>query len=112
MKTSIYIAGKVTGLEPQEVSRKFQLAEDMLKKQDWPIVVNPIKLINNPNEEWHCAMEKCLEALKDCQAIYMLPCSVHSPGAQLELQYAMDNNLLIYYELENVETEGEPEIMK
>ena len=110
MKQSIYVAGKVTGLEYQEVEEKFQAAETMLLEQGWQTVINPIKLINNPTEEWHSAMEKCLNALKDCQAIYMLPCSVDSPGAVIELQFALDNNLDVYYELENLEVE--PEILE
>jgi hypothetical protein len=107
MKKTIYIAGKVTGLEFEEVTQKFAAAENMLIEQGWQKVVNPITLINNPSEEWHSAMEKCLFALKDCQAIYMLPCSVDSPGAKLELQYALDNKLDVYYELENVDVEPE-----
>ncbi|MBA4133370.1 MAG: hypothetical protein C0525_01470 [Flavobacterium sp.] len=109
MKQSIYIAGKVTGLDFEEVTAKFQEAETMLLEQNWKTIVNPIKLINNPAEEWHTAMEKCLAALTNCEAIYMLPCSVDSPGAKLELQFAMDNNIDIYYELENLEVE--PEIL-
>jgi hypothetical protein len=110
MKTSIYVAGKVTGLKYQEVEEKFQAAETMLSNQGWKIVVNPVKLINNPMEEWHAAMEKCLEALTNCEAIYMLACSVDSPGAMLELQHAIDNNIDIYYEEEN--NEDEPEILE
>lgn len=104
---SIYIAGKVTGLPYDEVLAKFNLAETILAK-NWQ-VVNPIKVVNNPQEEWHAAMEKCLAALDQCEAIYMLPCSVDSPGAKIELQYALENKKLIYYELENVEEHGTTE---
>lgn len=98
---SIYIAGKVTGLPYDEVLAKFQLAETLLAKK-WQ-VVNPLKVVDNPQEEWHAAMEKCLAALDQCDAIYMLPCSVDSPGAKIELQYALENNKMVYYELENVQ---------
>lgn len=103
MNQSIYIAGKVTGLDFQEVAQKFAAAENMLIEQGWQKVINPITLVNNPNENWHVAMEKCISALKEAQAIYMLPCSVDSPGAKIELDFAMNNNIDIYYELENDE---------
>lgn len=98
MKDSIYIAGKVTGLPFDEVLNKFESAEQILLSQGWKTVLNPIKIVNNPTEEWHSAMEKCLEALKNAQAIYMLPCSVDSPGAKIELEFAIKYNLDIYCE--------------
>lgn len=103
-KGTIYIAGKVTGVPVAERKEKFAAAEKMLQEQGWR-TVNPLKLVKNPNEEWQAAMDICLANLKLVDAIYMLPCSVHSAGAQLELQLAMDMNKDIYYELENLDTD-------
>lgn len=101
MKT-IYIAGKVTGVPVAERINKFQSAETMLQKRGWK-TINPIKLVTDPSTDWQLAMDICFKALKNCDCIYMLPCSVDSKGAQLELQYAIENNLDIFYELENVD---------
>lgn len=97
MKNTIYIAGKVTGLDYKEVVIKFDTAKKELLAQGWKTVINPLEVIANPNEEWHSAMKICIVALHKCEAIFMLPCSVDSPGAQIELQYAIEHNLDIYY---------------
>ena len=97
MKNSIYIAGKVTGLDYQEVVLKFHTAKKILLSEGWEKVVNPVELINNQYADWLTAMEKCMAALSECEAIFMLPCSVDSPGAMVELEYAIEKNLNIYY---------------
>lgn len=103
---TIYIAGKVTGVPVAERTAKFKAAEMMLKKRGFK-TVNPIELVSDPNTEWQKAMDICFEGLAKCNAIYMLPCSVDSPGAKLELEFAILRNYDVYYELENVE-ENEP----
>ena len=101
MKT-IYIAGKVTGVPVEQRTAKFQAAETMLQKRGFE-TVNPIKLVEDPNTDWQTAMDICFIALAKCNSIYMLPCSVDSPGAKLELEFALLKNMDVYYELENVE---------
>jgi hypothetical protein len=98
MKKTIYIAGKVTGLQPSVCKIKFERMEQVISAKGYN-VINPIKLINNPSENWHVAMDKCLEALKTVDGIFMMPCSKDSPGAQLELQTAIDLNIDIYSEI-------------
>lgn len=101
MKQTIYIAGKVTG-EPQEpTARKFKKAQQHFEAKGYD-VVNPIELINNPQEDWHVAMNKCLEALEFCDAIYMLPCYTNSRGATIEHKTAQKMGIAIYYELEEI----------
>lgn len=101
MKKTIYIAGKVTGEEPEQCAQKFQLMEDLISAYGYN-VVNPIKLVNNPNEDWQTAMSICLRKLPSVDAIYLLPCSVDSKGAQLELEAAIKLNLDIYYDLKDL----------
>lgn len=104
MKT-IYIAGKVTGVPVNERTAKFQAAETMLQKRGFK-TVNPIKLVKDPNTPWQEAMDICFLGLANCDAIYMLPCAVDSPGAKLELEFALLKNMDVYYELENVADNG------
>jgi len=47
-------------------------------------------------------MNKCLEALEFCDAIYMLPCYIDSKGAMIEHKKAAKLGLHIYYELETI----------
>lgn len=105
MKKTIYIAGKVTGVPVDERTAKFQAAETMLQKRGFK-TVNPIKLVEDPNTDWQTAMDICFLGLAKCDAIYMLPCSVDSEGAKLELDYALAKGIDVYYELENVEDDG------
>lgn len=83
MRKTIYIAGKVTGLPAELTALKFKEAQDELESKGFD-VINPIELINNPQEDWDVAMKKCLEVLYYCDAIYMLPCYAESKGAMME----------------------------
>ena len=101
MNKTIYIAGKVTGLPAEPTALKFKEAKDELEAKGFD-VINPIELINNPKEDWDVAMNKCLEALEFCDAIYMLPCYTESKGAMIEHRKATKLGLHIYYELERI----------
>ncbi|MBF6607756.1 MAG: DUF4406 domain-containing protein [Flavobacterium sp.] len=100
--TKIYIAGKVTGENLAECRYKFAVMQESLENRGFE-VVNPMEVVKDPATPWQDAMDLCFAALAECDAIYMMPCSVHSKGAQLELEYALDKNFLIYHELQNVE---------
>jgi hypothetical protein len=95
MKKTIYIAGKVTGLQPELTALKFKTAQHQLESTGFD-VVNPIELINNPNEDWEVAMNKCIEALKLCDAIVLLPCWQDSKGACIEQKLAEDLEIPIF----------------
>ena len=97
----IYIAGKVTGLDPVECAAKFEAAEILVRAEGYK-VVNPMKLGINPKASWAAAMKICLLELKLCDAIFMLPCSIDSKGAQRELETAFDFNLDIYTEINDL----------
>jgi len=101
MNKTIYIAGKVTGLPAEPTALKFKTAQDQLESRGFD-VINPIELIDNPQEDWDVAMNKCLEALEFCDAIYMLPCYTDSKGAMIEHRKATKLGIHIYYELETI----------
>jgi hypothetical protein len=103
--TKIYIAGKVTGEDKEECTRKFKAAELEWRRRGLK-TVNPLEVVDNWETPWPEAMEKCLAALAQCDSIYMLPCSEDSRGAQMELDYAIANNYDIYYELENISSDS------
>ena len=103
-KGKIYLSGKVADVPERELLKKFNDTEMMLSKRGFE-VVNPLKLISKWADgiRWQVAARNCLEALTECTAIYMMPCSVDCEIAKLELHRAMELNHNIYYELENVE---------
>jgi hypothetical protein len=101
MNKTIYIAGKVTGLPTNSTTLKFKEAQDELEAKGFD-VINLIELIDNPNEDWNVAMNRCLEALEFCDAIYMLPCYTDSKGVMIEHRTAIKLGIHIYYNLETI----------
>ncbi|WP_417366843.1 DUF4406 domain-containing protein [Flavobacterium beibuense] len=95
-KRKIYIAGKITGLTQNEVQLKFSNAEFELEKIGFN-VVNPVKVVNDWQTTWDEAMKKCLRALKECDAIILLPCWVDSKGAKFERLFAEAFDIPIFY---------------
>ena len=85
---TVYIAGKVTGLDYEIVTKKFNEAEIKLRKKGYN-VVNPLRLANKW-DKWHIAMRKCLSAMiNECDAIYLLDnWNQDSKGAELEYKIA------------------------
>ncbi len=91
----IYIAGKITGLDQTEVVAKFARAQDELQSSNYE-VVNPKKLYQG--SDWDEAMNICLKALKECQAIYMLSDWKNSKGAKIEHDLAKESGMIILYQ--------------
>ena len=83
----IYIAGKVSGLPIAEVSMKFGSAQQELETKGFK-AVNPLRVVNDWKATWEEAMKKCIRALTECDAVYLLPCYVDSPGAKFEIDIA------------------------
>lgn len=83
-KPTIYIAGKVTGLPEKEVAVKFATASRILRDIRM-LPINPIELVNNPQEHWWLAMRKCIAALMTVDAVYALHDTGKSRGAMIEL---------------------------
>ncbi len=89
MKKTIYIAGKVTGLPQKEVTEKFSYVQMNLERFGFK-VVNPIEVVGDWNTTWDVAMKKCIKALVDCDAVYLMDCHTDSVGAMIELQLAVN----------------------
>lgn len=95
-KKKIYIAGKVTGLNYSDVKQKFRATENQLFSEGYQ-VVNPIELCNEEST-WEDAMKICIEALADCDEIFMLNDWKDSRGATLEHKRAIELDIPIHYQ--------------
>lgn len=91
----IYISGKITGLPIDECKAKFDLRVKSYVNNE---PVSPMDLPHDHDKSWASYMIECLIALKECQAIHMMPCWKDSPGAMIEHDFAKRMGLIIIYE--------------
>lgn len=87
--TKIYIAGKVTGLDPEQTKLKFSLASIELTQKGFE-VANPISIVKNSQANWNEAMKLCIAELVTCDAVLLLPCHINSKGAIIEKKLCDD----------------------
>lgn len=96
-KPTIYIAGKVTGVQYATATAKFGEAQAQLKAAGY-LVANPIQFvaeqytlndINNGAVSWGQIMQLCVHKLTMCQGLLLLPCWAQSRGAILERYIAV-----------------------
>lgn len=92
-----YIAGKVTGLEKDDMFKKFFESRKLLKK-DGHLVMSPAVLALNEGFEHEDYMHICYAMIDVCDAVYMQKDWQQSKGARMELQYAKDWKKQIIYE--------------
>ena len=91
----IYISGQISGLKLEDARALFERAEILLQKKGY-IPVNPMKL--NPHtvgKTWKEYMLDDLNALFDCEAIYLLDNWQDSKGAKIEYQVAKEMDMVI-----------------
>ncbi len=103
----IYVAGKISGLDPITVLEKFSRAFCALRR-DGHSVFSPSTLPaydDVPHEDY---MHICYAMIDICDAVYMLRDWQKSKGARMELQYAADWGKKILYEDESTKEKGFP----
>ncbi len=98
---TVYLSGKITGLDKEEYTRNFMRAEDFYKSCGYN-VVNPVTisekvLASNPAATYEDFMAADLEALKSCTHIVMLEDWETSKGARREKAEAEKMGLEIMY---------------
>lgn len=97
----IYIAGKVTGLPHLETEMKFRRKSIELENLGFE-AINPLDVVNDPSSAWEPAMRKCIKAMMDADAVFMLPCADNSRGAILENLIATCLDIPVYRCIKNL----------
>lgn len=88
----VYIAGKVSGLQYNEVFNKFLSWQQCLEAMGFE-VINPTNIVRMIHTPWDVAMRLCVAELAKCDAVYFLPCWQDSPGAIIEHSIAVNLNV-------------------
>lgn len=99
-----YIAGAVTGLDMEDVRKKFAAKEAELRTQGYAQVYNPIRMMQlitrrkfKSIDSWEGEMRECIKWLAECDELHLLPCWENSRGAQLEKHIAEQLGMTIVY---------------
>lgn len=97
----IYLAGKVTGLPPEEVKKKFDLAASNIMHQNLGVeVFNPVSFVavwHLGNKSWEAIMKACIIEMLQCHEVHLMPCWKDSAGAKLEYEIALRLKMKIVY---------------
>lgn len=93
----IYISGKMTGLDAQEIAENFKEAKRQLCRPD-VIPISPTGIAYGDKLAWaeHMRLDEVL--IQICDAIYMLSNWQDSPGACHELEYAKSLGKPVIYQ--------------
>jgi nucleoside 2-deoxyribosyltransferase len=102
MKKKIYIAGKVTGLSVEQYLRKFAEAQSAIEDLGFE-AINPIAVVNNSECDWQTAMKKCIAAMMQCDAVFLLENYHKSEGAMIEFNLCLDIGMMYFKDLEQLE---------
>lgn len=99
---NIYIAGPISGLDPEVAKKNFELATEILHKT-FSIranILNPFALVKyNEDYEWKDYMIKCMPIIFNCDSIYMLEDWQKSKGARIEFAIAVELGFDIIYQV-------------
>lgn len=99
MDIRIYLAGKITGEDPEACKKKFAAVETKLKKIGVETVINPLNMGIPPSWNWEQSRSLCLSVLSDkANAIVLLADWIHSEGAMEKYQFAKNHGHRIFYE--------------
>lgn len=81
----VYLAGKVSGLTPEEYRKKFNDCREWLESilPSYQQVICPTDICDD-NWDWFTCMEICMGALKQCDIVFFMSDWNQSKGAACE----------------------------
>ena len=86
--STIYIAGKVTGLPVDEARNSFDKVTKYFNLKGYT-VINPMELIDDPKTAWNTAMKICIAELVKVDAVYLMDNWKDSEGATFEREISI-----------------------
>lgn len=96
----IYISGPITGIDPEVCRNRFGAAEKRLIARGYT-PVNPLKNGLPETASYDEHMQRDLEMLATCDAVYMLEGWEKSKGCRIEFNVAATNRIPIIFEKEH-----------
>lgn len=96
-KKKIYISGPISGRDERESRADFAMSAHWLSLKGW-LTYNPMENGLEWDAPWSAHIRRDMEALLECDAIYMKQCWEQSRGAMLELQVAVALGMDVIYE--------------
>ena len=97
----VYISGKITGLNYDDVVAKFEESERVLIAMGHT-PINPVKLVPfNESWAWEDYMKADIKILMDCDGIYMQSDFLKSTGAEIERRLSRELNFKVFHQDEN-----------
>ena len=98
MNNFIYLSGKMTGLDPKEYTKQFELAETIAKKWfhvESDQIINPVNY-GDLSYTWNDNMKEAVKVMMLCDKMILLPNFYKSRGAMVELNFAIKLGYEIY----------------
>lgn len=101
----VYISGKISGLDYEEVKKRFLDAEEFLESLGIH-AVNPLKNGLSVDDDWINHLCRDIKMLHDCDSIYMMDGWQKSNGACIEYDFAVRTGKTILFESNIIRNQG------
>ena len=101
----VYISGKISGLDFEEVKAKFTEAEDFLNEIGIE-AVNPLKNGLSVEDTWIKHLCRDIELLYECSHIYMMDGWQESTGACIEYDFAIRTGKTVLFASKIIRNQG------
>lgn len=101
----VYISGKISGLDFEEVKKRFLEAEEFLESLGIQ-AVNPLNNGLSVDDAWIKHLCKDIEMLNDCDSIYMMEGWQDSVGACIEYDFAIRTGKTILFASNIIRNQG------
>lgn len=93
----VYIAGKIGDLPKEEYELNFSLGKKEVIEMGF-LAVSPCDLPHNHKRNWSSYMKEDINALMDCDSVYVLRNWRTSPGARVEVNLAVELGIDIIFQ--------------
>lgn len=101
----VYISGKISGLDFEEVKKRFLEAEEFLESLGIE-AVNPLKNGLSIDDAWIKHLCKDIEMLHGCDSIYMMEGWQESTGACIEYDFAVRTDKTVLFASNMIRNQG------